>query len=106
MEYKYDHFGVPTKTKREGMVHFPEYGVWCSDFEKDPYRIEWIFFEKGSPMHPLIQSVPHVCFLVKDIERAVRGKKLLMAPVAIEGHMMAFIEEDGVPIEFLQQTGK
>lgn len=106
MEYKYDHFGVPTKTKREGMVHFPEYGVWCSDFEKDPYRIEWIFFEKGSPMHPLIQTIPHVCFLVKDIQRAVHGKKLLLPPVAIEGYMMAFIEEDGVPIEFLQQMGK
>lgn len=102
MEYKYDHFGVPIIRKLEGMIHFPEYKVWCSDYEKDPYRIEWIFFEPGSPLHPLIQAVSHICFLVTDIEKAVHGKNLLLRPTHYQGYQMAFIEEGGVPIEFIQ----
>lgn len=102
MEYKYDHFGVPVKQKRKDMVYFSEYKVWCSDYEKDPYRIEWIFFENGSHFHPLIQTVPHVCFLVKDVEKAVFGKTFLLKPTHFQGYQMAFIEEDGVPIEFIQ----
>ncbi len=105
MEYTYDHFGVPINRKREGMTHFPEYKVWCSNYEKDPYRIEWIFFETGSPLHPLIQTVSHVCFLVTDIEKAVQGKKVLLKPTLYQGYQMAFIEEGGVPIEFIQQPG-
>jgi hypothetical protein len=102
MDYKYDHFGVPIKEKRQGMIYFPEYKVWCSDYEKDPLRIEWIFFEKETPMHPLIQTLSHVCFLVEDIEKAVLGKKVLLKPSYYHGYHMAFIEEQGVPIEFIQ----
>lgn len=102
MKYKYDHFGVPVKKKQKGMIHYSEFKVWASDYEKDPYRIEWIFFEKGCKMPALIQNVPHVCFIVKDIKKAVRGKKILLKPVYYQGHYMAFIEENGVPIEFFQ----
>jgi hypothetical protein len=102
MEYVFDHFGVPTQKKQEGMRYFSEYNVWCSDYEKDPYRIEWIFFEEGNPFHSLIQTHPHVCFLVKDIEKAVRGKKILLKPKYDQGYSIAFIEEKGVPIEFIQ----
>jgi hypothetical protein len=104
MECKYDHFGVPVKQKLKGMIHFPEFKVWCSDYEKDPYRIERIFFEPGCPFHPLIQTVSHVCFLVKDIEKAVFGKKLLLKPTLYQGYQLAFIEEDGIPIEFIQPS--
>lgn len=102
MNYTYDHFGVPTKEKRPGMIYFSEYKVWCSDYEQDPYRIEWIFFEKESPLPPLLQVVSHVCFLVEDIEKAILGKKILLKPTFYQGYKMAFIEEGGVPIEFIQ----
>jgi len=106
MNYKYDHFGIPVKHKMEGMVYVAEYRVWCSDYEKDPYRIEWIFFENGSKFHPLIQNIPHVCFLVKDIEKAVLGKKILLPPTHDQNYCMAFIEEKGVPIEFIMYRDK
>jgi len=102
MNYKYEHFGIPVKEKQKGMIYFPEYKVWCSDYEKDPLRIEWVFFEKDCEMHPLIQTTPHVCFLVEDIKQAVHGKKILLAPTFYQGYHMAFIEENGVPIEFLE----
>ena len=102
MQYQYEHFGIPVKIPKKEMIYYPEYKVWCSDYEKDPYRIEWIFFEEGSGMHLLIQTVSHVCFLVSDIEKAVFGKKILLKPTSFNSHHMAFIEEDGVPIEFMQ----
>ena len=102
---KYDHIGIPTKHRREGMIYFPEYKVWTSDYEKSEFRIEWVFFEKESPLHPLIQSVPHVSFLVADIRKAVLGKKILLAPVKYQGYWMAFIEDDGAPVEFIQPPG-
>jgi hypothetical protein len=102
MEYQYDHFGVPVPEKRKGMIYVAEYKVWCSDYEKDPYRIEWIFFEKESELHPFIQNLSHVCFLVQDIEKAVLGKKLLLSPTYYQGDLMAFIEEEGVVIELIQ----
>ncbi len=52
MDYKFEHFGVPVKQKQEGMIYYPEFKVWCSNYDSDPFRIEWIFFEKGSDMHP------------------------------------------------------
>lgn len=104
MEYKYDHFGVPIKEKREGMIYFPDFKLWCSDYEKDLYRIEWVFFEKDCAMHSLIKTTPHVCFSVKDIQRAVHGKKILLGPIFYKDYQMAFIEENGVPIEFLQYS--
>jgi hypothetical protein len=102
MQYKFEHFGVPTGEKLEGMIHYPEYRVWCTDYEKDPYRIEWMYFEEGCPMHPLIQTASHVCYIVEDIHKAVKGKKMLMKPTLYQNYWMAFIEERGVPLEFLQ----
>ena len=103
MKYIYDHVGVPVKRKRRGMVYYPEYKVWCSKYEKDRHRIEWIYFEKGSPMHRLIRSKTHVCFVVSDIKKAVRGKKILLKPTLYQDYYMAFIEVDGLPIEFFQR---
>jgi hypothetical protein len=102
MEYKYDHFGVPIREKRPGMIYYPEYKVWSVDYEKDPFRIEWIFFEPGSVLPTLVQQIPHVCFLVEDIQKAIKGKKVLYPPTFYQGYQMAFIEENGVAIEFIQ----
>ncbi len=62
------------------------------------------FFEKETPFHPLIQTVSHICFLVRDIQKAVLGKNLLLKPTFFQGYQMAFIEEKGVPIEFIQPS--
>lgn len=100
--YTYDHIGIPTKVKRPGMIYYPEYKVWTSDYEKCEFRIEWIFFEEGSEAPIMIRTIPHVCFIVKDIHRAVHGRKILLEPTHLENYLMAFIEHDGGPVEFLQ----
>lgn len=100
---QYDHIGIPTREKRADLIYIPDLKLWTSDYEKDPFRVEWIFFEKDCQIHPLIQRIPHVGFQVKDIEKAVHGRKILM-DICVYGHeRMAFIEHNGAPIEFLEK---
>ncbi len=100
--HKYDHIGIIIDKPKEGMRYFPEFQCWASDCEKSEFRIEWICFDDDCKLHPLIQTVSHVGFIVKDIKEAVKGKKILLEPCLFEGVWMAFIEDDGAPIEFSQ----
>ncbi len=106
MKYQFDHFGIPVTEKQKEMIYFPEYKVWTSDYEKNPYRIERLFFEKDCTMHPLIQSTSHICFLVNNIQEAVENKIIILEPQYYQGYYMAFIAENDVPIEFIQPTEK
>src|SRR5438105_4262839 len=97
--FQYDHVGIPVAQKQKGMIYFPDYKVWTSDYKKSKYRIEWIYFEKGCPLHPHIQKAAHVCFTVPDIQKAIKNKKILLEPCLYETEWMAFIEDhDGAVI--------
>ena len=100
--HTYDHFGVIVPKPLEGMVYYPEFKVWTSPYDKTEFRIEFVCFEKGADYHPLIQTVPHVCFVVKDIHAAIKEHKVLKEPTPFGSIQFAFIESLGVPIEFFQ----
>jgi len=60
-------------------------------------------FEAGCPLPWLVQTVPHVAFEVDNLEAAIAGKKVIIEPNSpSEGIRVAFIEENGVPVEFLE----
>jgi hypothetical protein len=62
-------------------------------------------FEPDSPLPELVRTVPHVAFEVNDLDEAVRGKEVLIAPNSpSEGVRVAFIVDDGAPIEFLEHV--
>ncbi len=68
-------------------------------------RIQWHRFEPGSPLHCLIQTVPHVAFKVDDLDRATQGFNLLLGPYEpIPNFRVAMIEDSGHPIELVQTT--
>lgn len=102
MELNYDHIGIPITYKKEGMVYYPDFKVWTSEYDKTQFRIEWIYFEEGNNFHPLVQTQAHVCFKVKDINAAILGKNVIVPVIFDQTYYMAFIEEDGAPIEFIQ----
>ena len=104
MKYKYDHLGMPVPKKQEGMIYLPEFKAWNTDYTKSEYGIVWIYFEKDSPLHPLIQTQPHICFIVPDIQQAVHGKKILLNPFIYENEWVTYIEDNGAVIEFIQHT--
>lgn len=101
--YKYHHMGIPTKEIREGEEYIPEFKMHVSGYETSEFRIEWMRFDQDCSFHPLIKTVPHVAFLVDDMQKAIKGKNIIMQPYyPLEGFQVAFIEDGGAPIEFIQ----
>jgi hypothetical protein len=100
--WRYHHIGIPTDRVRPGEDHLPQYGLFVSGFASSPFGIEWMRFEPGSPVHPLIRTVPHVAFEVDDLEAALEGQVVIGPPGSpSEGVRSAMIVHDGAPVELI-----
>jgi hypothetical protein len=104
---KYHHIGIPTDIPRDGEVYLERFKVYASGFESSPYGVEWLRFEPDSPVAELVKKVPHVAFEVHDLNAAVAGHELLIAPNSpSEGVTVTIIVHNGAPIEFLEFARK
>ncbi len=100
---KYHHLGIPTDERREGERYLPKFGMYVSGYETSEYGIEWMRFEPGSPLPDLVKTVPHVAFEVSDLDAAIEGKELIIAPNSpSEGVRVAFVVENRAPVEFIE----
>lgn len=100
---KYHHLGIPTTTKHKNETYLAEHKTYVSGYETSPYGIEWMRFEPGCKLPELVKSVPHVAFEVDDLDAELVGKQVLIEPNSpSEGVMVAFIVDDGAPVEFIQ----
>jgi hypothetical protein len=80
--------------------------MYVSGYETSPYGIEWMRFEEDSPLPELVRTVPHVAFEVDDLEQALVGKQVLIEPNSPStGVTVAFIVDDGAPVELLEIKG-
>src|SRR4030042_4182504 len=102
---KYHHLGIPTNQARIGEVYLPEYRVYHCGFENSEYGIEWMRYEPDCPLPEIVKTIPHLAFEVDDVQQAIIGKKVIIAPNSPSpGIWVAFIEENGAPIDFIQLT--
>ena len=99
----FHHIGIPTQIPREGEVYFPEMKLYYSSYENSDYRVEWLRHEADAEVPELIRTVAHVAYAVDDIHAAVKDKKVLIPPTEFGDMMIAFIEDNGAPIEFIQE---
>ena len=100
---KYHHIGIPTDIPRENETYLEKYKMYISGYEKSPYRVEWMRFEPDTPLPKLVRTVPHVAFEVEDLDAAIQDKEVLIPPNSpSEGIFVAFIVDNGTPIEFLE----
>ena len=100
---RYHHIGIPTNIERPDETYIERFKVYVSGYETSPYGVEWMRFESDSPLPELVKTVPHVAFEVDDLGAELAGKELLIEPNSpSEGVRVAFIVEDGAPIEFIQ----
>lgn len=100
---RYHHLGIPTSAPHPAERHLPEHGMWVRGYETSPYGIEWMRFDPDSPVPELVKTVPHVAFEVDDLDAAIEGKQVLIAPNSPSpGVRVAFIVDDGAPVEFLE----
>jgi hypothetical protein len=100
---RYHHLGIPTAEKRGDETYLEEFRVFVSGYDSSPFHVEWMRFEPGSPVPEIIRTLPHVAFEVDDLREAIAGKEVLIKPNSpSEGVRVAFIVENGAPIEFLE----
>jgi len=100
---KYHHLGIPTDKPVKGEVYLKEFKAYHCGYEESEFGIEWMRYEKDCKLPELVKTVPHVAFEVKDIYEAIKGRKVIIEPNSpSEGVIVAFIEENGAPIEFIQ----
>ena len=100
---RYHHLGIPTTEVRAGERHLAALKVHVSGYETSPYHIEWMRFDPDCPVPDLVRSVAHVAFEVDDLDAEIAGKEVLIPPNSpSEGVRVAFIVDDGAPVEFLQ----
>ena len=103
MKLTYHHIGIPTDKPLPEEDYNEEYKMSASGFFQSPYGVEWMKFDPDCPLPELVKTVPHVAFVVDDLEAALAGKEVLIKPNSpTEGVTVAFIVDNGAPIEFLQ----
>jgi len=103
--WKYHHLGIPTTKKMPGEKYLPQFKFFHSGFPTSPFGVEWMRFEKDSPIHPLIQKVPHLAFEVENLdhELTTRNLKVITPPnPPMEGIRVAMIEHNGAPVELIE----
>lgn len=103
MNYKFSHIGIPTTEEKEWDGFYEPGKIHYTDFNKDEFKVEWIKFDIDSPMPEMMQTIPHVAYLVDNIENAIEGKEILVETFSPgEGVRVVFIVHNGSPVEFME----
>lgn len=103
---RYHHIGIPTRVPREGEEYLEKFKMYASGFETSKFGVEWLRFDADAPFPDIVKTVPHVAFVVDDLESAIAGKEVLIHPNSpSRGVTVAFIVDNGAPVEFLQLDG-
>ena len=98
------HIGIVCDDRREGEVWVEPTRVWVTNPRLSSHHVEWLRFEPDSPVTGPLRTEPHVAYRVADVEQAIAGHELLLAPVEIGGGFcrVAFVRIDGAVVEFMQ----
>ena len=100
---KFNHIGIPKQDSFEGEIDLPHLKMTVSDHENNPYGIQWQRYWQGAPYPDMVKTIPHVAFIVDDLNKELEGKKVIIEPNSpSEGLLVAFIEVNGAPIELMQ----
>lgn len=105
--WKYHHIGIPTKEQKEDERYLPQFKLYVSGFDSNPFGIEWMRFEQDCKIQELIQKVPHIAFEVKDIDWELKNRDLnVISPPGStaegNGIRAAMIEWNGAPVELIE----
>jgi hypothetical protein len=99
----FHHVGIITEEKKEGAMYNEVLSVWLTDISQSPNKIEWLKFEPGSSLPELVQTQTHLAYTVPDIEAELEGKNVIFQPLVCNEHLtIAFIEEEGIPVEIME----
>jgi hypothetical protein len=102
---QFHHIGIPTDEHKPNEKYIERYKFYVSGFDTSEYGIEWMRFDKDSPISEIIKKIPHIAFKVVNLDLAIKGKKLIGGiSTPSKGVRAAMIIENGAPVEFLEFT--
>ncbi len=100
---KYHHLGVPTDTPRPGEYYLEKLDIHVLDYRSNECGVEWMRFGPRSAVPDVVKTVPHLAFEVDDLDAAIAGQEILIAPNSPSpGVRVAFVLVGGAPVEYLQ----
>jgi hypothetical protein len=103
---RYHHIGIPTDKPRAGERYHPDLKFYSSGLDDSEFGIEWMRFEPGCPIPEQVRRVAHVAFVVDDLASELEGRRVIIEPNSPSaGVTVAFIDEDGAPVELMQFGG-
>ena len=102
---KFNHVGIPVTGSFEGEIDLPHLKMTVSDHENNPYGIQWQRYWKDAPYPELVKTVPHVAFVVDNLDDELEGKTVIIKPNSPnDGLRVAFIEVNGAPVELMEYS--
>ncbi len=100
---KFNHVGIVTREDKEGAFFNEGLSVWLTDYTRSPNRIEYLKFVEGSCMPESVQTITHMAYEVPNLEEALKDAKVIFGPAVCDEHLtIAFIEEEGIPVELME----
>ena len=106
-KFRYHHLGIPITKPTPGEVYLKDYKAWHCGYEESEFGIEWMRYEEDCNLPEIVKTLPHVAFEVDDVYEAIKGRKIIIQPNRPSpGVIVAFIEENGAPVEFIQITSE
>ncbi|WP_324025413.1 hypothetical protein QSV08_19730 [Maribacter sp. BPC-D8] len=103
MKYQFSHIGIPTLEEKDWDGYYEPGKIHYTDFNNDEYAVEWVKFDADSPMPEMMRTIPHVAYLVDNIEEALLGRDILVETFSPgDGVRVAFIKHNGSPVEFME----
>jgi hypothetical protein len=107
--WRFHHLGIPTKGEIPDEAYLEKYKFAHGGFPTSPFGIEWMRFDKDSPVHELIQKVPHLAFEVDNLEtELVKHPFTVISPLSSPspGVRTVMIEHNGAPVELIEFSSK
>jgi hypothetical protein len=102
---KYHHTGIPTNSPKEGEIYLKDFDIYCTLHDNNPYGIQWMRYGEKCTLPKIVKEVAHVAFEVDNLKDAIKDKEVIIQPNSpSKGILVAFILENGAPIEFLEYT--
>lgn len=101
--WKYHHIGIPVKEPIPGERYIPHLKFYVKGFDSSPFGIELMRFEDECPLDNIIKTIPHIAFVVPDLDEAIKEFELIGEPSSpMNGVKVAMINYDGAPIELME----
>jgi hypothetical protein len=99
---RFDHIGIPTAGRFDGEISLPHLKMTVSDHLASEFGIQWQRYDADAPYPDLVKTIAHVAFEVDDLELALKGERVIIAPNSpAPGIDVAIIEVLGAPVELM-----